>query len=108
MSGVKHTILPCAITRGTGRALRMQQNLNNPPREEDIQMSPPEQNPTIQQPIVPGHHDQRQIHHDLGAVDLGNNPQGNNDDPQGTHQINRAQYKANPDEQQNPAQALTA
>ncbi|CAH7675677.1 hypothetical protein PPACK8108_LOCUS10697 [Phakopsora pachyrhizi] len=77
---------------GTGGALRMQQNLNNsqpvdhPPREEDIQMSPPEQNPILQQPIVP--------------------PQRNNDDPQGIHKNNRAEDDPDPDEQKNPAQAL--
>lgn len=72
----------------------MQQNLNNPQpvdqplREEDIQMNPPEQNPNLQQPIVP--------------------PQINNDDPQGIHQNNRAQDNPDPDGQQNPAQALLA
>ncbi|CAH7676522.1 hypothetical protein PPACK8108_LOCUS11663 [Phakopsora pachyrhizi] len=80
------------MSGGTRGALRMQQNLNNPQpvdqplREEDIQMNPPEQNPNLQQPIVP--------------------PQINNDVPQGIHQNNRAQDNPDPDGQQNPAQAL--
>ncbi|CAH7681037.1 hypothetical protein PPACK8108_LOCUS13578 [Phakopsora pachyrhizi] len=71
---------------GTPESLRMQQILNNPqpvghpPREEDIQMNPPEQNLILQQPIVP--------------------PEGNNDDPQGIHQNNKAQ--------DNPAPVLLA
>ncbi|CAH7686856.1 hypothetical protein PPACK8108_LOCUS21562 [Phakopsora pachyrhizi] len=78
------------IIRGASGALRMQKNLNNsqpvdhPPREEDIQMNPPEKNPILQQPIVP--------------------PQRNNDDPQGIHKKNRAHNNPDPDEQQNPAQ----
>ncbi|CAH7666321.1 hypothetical protein PPACK8108_LOCUS671 [Phakopsora pachyrhizi] len=45
------------MSGGTRGALRMQQNLNNsqlvdhPPREEDIQKNPLEQNPNLQQPI---------------------------------------------------------
>ncbi|CAH7672105.1 hypothetical protein PPACK8108_LOCUS6887 [Phakopsora pachyrhizi] len=62
--------------------------VDHPPREEDIQMNPPEQNLILQQPIVP--------------------PQRNNDDPQGIHKNNRAQDNPDPDEQQTPAQALLA
>ncbi|CAH7670413.1 hypothetical protein PPACK8108_LOCUS5117 [Phakopsora pachyrhizi] len=48
---------PNFVDQRTRGALRMQQNLNNsqlvdhPPREEDIQKNPPEQNPNLQQPI---------------------------------------------------------
>ncbi|CAH7685022.1 hypothetical protein PPACK8108_LOCUS19491 [Phakopsora pachyrhizi] len=64
------------------------QPVNHPPGEEDIQMNLPEQNPILQQPIVP--------------------PQRNNDDPQGIHKTNRAQDNPDPDEQNNPANGKSA